>query len=146
MSLNFLAHFTELARRVTGAERAFAVTADLQVCGYSAMDESALKAGDLRDFAFKTLQEAIRTQEAIFTNNLIHDMTQAPTTNTNLGTMRFVVALPVPPSGAIYLDQPIRSGVIAREAVEKLHSFAQRALLSELADGTLDDLEQAFDA
>lgn len=146
MSVKFLSQFVEVARRISGAERAFAITPDGQVCAYSQMDDSPFSQAPFRDFALETLRSAYQKNQPIFTNNLIQDMAQAPTTNTNLGEMRFVVALPIQEVGAIYLDQPIRNGVIARDKVERLHAFALRALAGELADLAADDLERAFNA
>ncbi len=146
MSINFLIQFVEVARRVSGAERAFAVTPDLQVCAYSQMDEAALSQTKFREFALEAVRSAYQQNQPLFTNNLIQDMAQAPTTNTNLAEMRFVVALPIAGVGAIYLDQPIRQGVIARDKVERLHAFALEALAGEAANLPADEMERAFHA
>jgi len=147
MSEAFLREWMEMARRVSGAERACAATPDLRIYALSALDESALKAPSFAEFVTETLRSALRQGQPVFTNNLIRDMAQAPTTNTNLSDMRFVVAIPLAEVGVIYLDQPIRMGVISRELVHKLHAFGLRAVADEaLSSASSEALEAHFQA
>jgi len=145
MSEAFLREWMAMAQHVSGAERACAATADLRICALSGLDEAVLKASNFADFVTETLRGALQQGQPIFTNNLIRDMDQAPTTNTNLSEMRFVVAIPLAALGAVYLDQPIRMGVISREVVQKLHAFGLRALADEgLLEASSAALETVF--
>ncbi|MCS6836684.1 MAG: hypothetical protein NZ750_11800 [Anaerolineae bacterium] len=145
MSKAFLKEWMVMVQRISGAERACAVTADLHICAVSGLDEAALKSSNFVDFITETLRSALQQGQPVFTNNLIRDMDQAPTTNTHLSEMRFVVAIPLVGVGAVYLDQPIRMGVISRQVVQKLYDFGLRALTDEaLLSASSAALESAF--
>ena len=145
MSEAFLREWMAMAQHVSGAERACAATADLRICALSGLDEAALKSSNFADFVTETLRSALQQGQPVFTNNLIRDMDQAPATNTHLSEMRFVVAIPLAVLGAVYLDQPIRMGVISREVVQKLHAFGLRAVDNEaLLEAPSAVLEAAF--
>ena len=131
MSTSFLKEWMMMAQRVSGAACACAATADLRICAMSGLDETALKSTSFTNFVTETLSSALQQGQPIFTNNLIRDADEAPTTNTHLSEMRFVVAIPLADLGAIYLDQPVRVGVISRQMVQKLHAFGLRALADE---------------
>jgi hypothetical protein len=45
-----------------------------------------------------------------------------------------VVALPLEGHGAVYLDQPLRNGMVPRENVEKLMALAQHVIQQQTID------------
>ena len=121
MSETFLSNFMTAARLISGAERGMAVDTTLHVVNMVNVSKSdTAPTSSFCDFAMENLQEAMATGEPIFTNTEITDISQAPTTNVNLGNIRFVVAMPVADYGAVYLDQRIRTGIIHRFTIEKL--------------------------
>ena len=136
MSTELLSDFMHLVLDITGAERGMAVDADMQVCAVANIDESALQSAQFNDLAVQTLSDAMARNEAIITNNIITDPAEAPTTNTSFSNLRVVVAIPLPQTGAIYVDQHIRNGVIARDAIEKLKQLAQQVTTHEQTGST----------
>lgn len=74
------------------------------------------------------LEKAIQTGKIEIGNDAILSA-QAPNTNTNMSDIRGVVIIPIEGHGALYLDQPIRVGIIPRFTVDKiaqlLHEYAQ---------------------
>lgn len=146
MSSEFLVSIMHFAIRATGAERGMAVDLDLNVCGVANLDEHTIKAKHFIDIASSTLHESIQQDEAIITNNIITDPSDAPTTNTSFSDLRVVVAIPVQGTGAVYLDQHIRQGVIARETINQVHEIVRKLQSSDRLDASADDMMALFDA
>jgi hypothetical protein len=104
---------------------------------------SELSIGDFDGFA--AVREALATGEPLITNNLIRDPAQAPITNTSFGNLRIVVIIPVPNVGAIYLDQPVRNGVIAQKTVERLMLLAEKTARKEDWDVSESALSERYE-
>jgi len=122
MSDTFVSNFMRAAVYVTGMERALAVNTELDI-----LDSVNLREEDIQSERFtgvEAIQRAFNSEQYVITNNLKLDPAEAPTTNTNFSDLRVVVALPLAGHGAIYLDQPLRNGMVPRENVEKLMALA----------------------
>lgn len=133
MSADLLTDFMYLVLDVTGAERGMAIDADMSVCAAANLEASEIESKKFNDLAVRTLHDAMSRNEAIITNNIITDPSEAPTTNTNFADLRVVVTIPLPNHGAVYVDQHIRNGVIARESIDRLHRLGNQ--LAERENG-----------
>jgi hypothetical protein len=120
MNDTFLSKFLRVAKKITQAERGMAVDADLKILDRVDLDDDAVKEHSFSQFANLSLRRALDNNETIITNNIITDVSQAPTTNTNFTNLRVVVVIPVTGHGAVYLDQHIRRGIIPRDMIERL--------------------------
>lgn len=129
MTAQFLSTFMRLAQQKTGADRALACDAAFNVVDSVRVQAADLSMGDFD--GFDALRQALDTGEALITNNLIRDPAQAPITNTSFGNLRIVVIIPILNVGAIYLDQPVRNGVIAQKTVERLMLLAEKTARKE---------------
>lgn len=128
MDKNFLENLLTAVIEITVAERGLAVSEDLTVQKVNNFDGAMLESTEFMEFANACLQRAIDTNDAVVTNNIITDISEAPTTNTNFSDLRVIVALPIKDHGAIYVDQHIRNGVIAKEVTDKLMQLVNRLL------------------
>lgn len=124
MTGSFLATYLRFTKNVTRAARAMAVDTQLNVVDAINLEQADLEDSKLGDLAADCLTRAIENGEAVITNNVITDPSQAPVTNTNFSDLRVVVAFPVAGHGAIYLDQHIRHGIIGKDVIDKLMRFA----------------------
>ncbi|HRL13696.1 MAG TPA: hypothetical protein PKX07_17580 [Aggregatilineales bacterium] len=137
MTDQFLKRFLNMAIAKTGAERALSVNQQLEVVDRYHVDESLLSDTVFWPLTSKLLQQAHDTGEAILTNNMIQDPSQAPTTNTNFSALRVIVVLPIPDHGIIYLDQKIKTGVFTREVLRKL-----TATLAQVSESEQNDISE----
>jgi hypothetical protein len=56
-----------------------------------------------------------------------------------------VIAIPLAGHGAVYLDQPLRSGMIAKEIVEKLMALADDIIQQHNTDLSTPDLVARYE-
>ncbi|MDX2076282.1 MAG: hypothetical protein SFZ02_07610 [bacterium] len=120
MTSGLLENLMIVARDITQAERGVIVDSELNILKLDNVDTAFLESNDYLKFAVLNLRQALQTNEAIIGNNVVQDMSSAPTTNTNFANLRMALVLPVLGYGAIYLDRPIRSGVISKTVVDRL--------------------------
>lgn len=145
MSSNeFLANFVHLAHHITRAERGMAVDNDLRVCELINLDQTVIERTDFSELAAGTMVQAIQQQEPVITNNMITDPASAPVTNTNFSDLRVIVAIPVGGLGAIYLDQHIRNGIIARATTDRLMAFGDAIVANGQTNLDLDTLMNMY--
>lgn len=124
MTTNFLSSFMRVAVQTTGADRAMACDTTLSVIDSLNLDQQDVLSQEITD----VVERALQSGEVVISNNVVKDSDQAPVTNVSFESLRGIVVLPIPGHGAIYLDRPVKKGIIPRETVEKL------AKLAELAD------------
>ena len=144
MSTIFLDNFMRVAIQITHADRGMSVDGDLQIVSSVNVTQEDLESDLFTDCAMNSLQEAMSKGEAIITNNVIADISDAPVTNTNFSDLRIVVTIPVPGYGAIYFDKPIRVGVISKNAVEKLSNLVAHIQDNQLEDSSTDDIRSLY--
>lgn len=130
MSDAFLSNFMRAAQQLTRAERCVAINNEKAILDSVNVSAEVLASERFSDLLKRTTEEAIATDDAVITNNLIQDADQAPQTNVHLHDLRMIVAIPVAEEGVIYLDQPIRQGVFERDMIAKLMDMA-RSLIDE---------------
>lgn len=145
MSETFLTNFLQAAQAITKAERGMAVDSNLEILATLNLSDAELDESSFSECAEKTLNQALDSNEAIITNNLIVDPANAPDTNTNLANLRFVVAIPLSDIGAIYLDQRIKTGIlISQEIVQNLMRLAKHIRERKLEASTPDEMVSMY--
>jgi hypothetical protein len=143
MSESFVSNFMRAAIYITGVERALAVNTDIKV-----VDSVNLQQADIESERFtgiEAIQKALGSGQYVITNNLKIDPALAPTTNTNFSDLRVVIAIPLAGFGAVYLDQPLRNGMIAKEIVEKLMALADHVIQQQNTDLSTSDLVARYE-
>ncbi len=136
MSESMVTTFMRAALQITGMERGLAVNMDLEI-----LDAVNLQQEDIESERFTgadAIHKALDTGRYIISNNLRMEPSQAPTTNTNFSDLRLVVAFPVAGYGGVYLDQPIRNGMVPREVIERLMALVEHLLESQADIGEAD--------
>jgi hypothetical protein len=129
MNKVFLSNFLQVAYQQTRAERALAVDGDLSIIATINLSQADLLSE--RFNGIEIIRAALDDGQPVISNNIIMDPSEAPNTNTSFADLRLVVAIPIQEYGAIYLDQPLRKGVISREAVRRLHALAEQVVDSD---------------
>ena len=141
MSKIFLENFLSAAKSITNADRGLAVDIQLQPVAMINLSQDDVDDPAFSDCAMQTLRRAIDSGEVVITNNLITDNPSlAPETNTKLSGLRFVLGIPIRDTGAIYLDQRVRFGVIPQTTVDNLLRLVTHIQDNQLEDNTPDAL------
>ena len=146
MDETFLENLLGIVIDLTSTERGLAVDGDLAVQKARNMDSALLESEDFMDFTNGCLREALDSGDTVFTNNVITDLSEAPTTNTNFSNLRVIVALPIDTKGAIYIDQHIKNGVIHKEIIEKIERLIGELLPVSDQPMSKDDMMERFNA
>ncbi len=139
MSASVLSTFMRFTMQQTGAERALACDTQLTLIDSANLTLS----GALPEELATPLRQAMESGEIGVGNNAVIDSTQAPTTNTNFNNLRGFVIIPIQGIGAVYVDRPVRKGVVSREKVIKLAKLASSLNLTP--DLSEIDLIQQFE-
>lgn len=140
MPHKFLTRFLRVAQQVTDADRAMTVDTHMQVVDQLNLDDVAMNETGFREFADPLLRQALTDRQAVVTNNIITDPSQAPKTNASFANLRVVVVMPVRDQGAVYLDQPVSKGVIERDAIDRLSQMLNRLQGDELETITEEEM------
>jgi hypothetical protein len=141
----FLSTFMRAARTILDAERSMAFDKDMNLQDRLNIDDAELQDDSFADLVLASVGQAIEQGEAVISNNMITDASDAPQTNIHLHDLRIMVAIPVLGYGAVYLDQRIRKGVFKREVVDKITQLASK--ISQSGDTSLseDDVTALYD-
>jgi hypothetical protein len=126
------------AMHITQAECGLMVDEALQVVGTHAEGDFSFTPDDVM---LANLRHAIETQESLIGNNFTTD---APDTNTNVMDLRVAVVLPVSGTGAIYLDKPVRQGVITKSVIDRLMHVIQQMAKNPSQSIDQDTLHQLY--
>jgi hypothetical protein len=143
MSTILLSSFMHLALQKTRAERALVADNELAI-----VDMINLEQADIMSDSFlgiETIRQALDSGEPIVTNNAVTSVSNAPLTNTNFSNLRVVVVIPVADYGAVYLDQPIRNGIIPKDTIDRLMAVSQHVAQNgqvDLNEAELGELYQ----
>ena len=144
MSTTFLETFLHVAMKITHADRGMSVDGDMQIINSVKVTQEDLESELFIKCAMNSLQDAMDSGEAIITNNVIADISDAPTTNTNFSDLRIVVTIPVEGIGAIYFDKAIRVGIITKQAIEKLSRLVAHIQDNQLEDSSEEELRSLY--
>lgn len=145
-SREFLSVFMRFALDVTKAERGLAVDEALQALDFANLEAATVNTANFQTLLRASLQEALSNQQAVITNNIITDPSEAPITNTNFSDLRVIVVMPIGKIGAVYLDQHIRQGVIGREVIDRLSAFAESLLAAGETQWSLEALKTRYES
>lgn len=145
MDEKFLENLLFAAKKITQAERGMVVNNTLDVLKSINLEQAVMQSSDFSELANRCLRQAMDGGEAIITNNIITDPSEAPTTNTNFADLRVVVAFPIGIIGAVYLDKPIRDGVIPKKTTEKLMRLVEHALLQDQQEHSDEELMALYE-
>lgn len=118
MSETFLSNFMVVALHITGAERALVVDSDLTIVDMVNLEQADVLADNF--IGIDVIRRALESGDTIVTNNAVSDIANAPNTNTNFSNLRLIVVIPAGGYGAVYLDQPMRQGVIPKDTINRL--------------------------
>ena len=143
MSATFLSNFMRIALQKTSAERGLACDLEMGIMDMVNMEQSDVLS--TRFTGMDNMRKALATGEAIITNNAVMDPALAPVTNTNFSNLRVVVVIPLADYGAVYVDQPIRRGIIAREIVNRLMLLANYVMENSLIESSTDQLDALYE-
>lgn len=142
MSENFLSNFMHVALAITGAERALAVDPDLTIIDMVNLAQSDVLADNF--IGIDVIRHALESGEAIVTNNAVSDVAHAPNTNTNFSNLRLVVVIPAGGYGAVYLDQLMRKGVIAKDSVNRLMVLGEQLAQNGELEISADEMGERY--
>ena len=145
MSDAFLLNVMQVIKTIAKADRSLAVDGDMNLMGTDNVSEEDLETPSFSSFALDSLQEALDTGTTNISNNVIADLSEAPTTNTNFANLRMLVSFPVDGHGAIYIDQSVRRGVISKDKVALLMELIQYLLDNDMEEASVEDMQAVFD-
>jgi hypothetical protein len=137
---SLLASLMQIAIQQTGADRAMVCDTHLAVIGSVNLEQAEILSERLTD----VIQKAITTGQLVITNNAVRDAANAPLTKTNFDNLRGVVVIPIADVGALYLDRPLKQGIIAKNTVNRLMKVAEQAAKGDQTDTTADKLGELY--
>ena len=137
---SLLASLMQIAIQQTGADRAMVCDTHLSVVGSVNLEQSDILSERLTD----VVQKAINSGQPVITNNAVRDAADAPHTKTNFDNLRGVVVIPVVGVGALYLDRPLKQGIIAKNTVNRLMKVAEQAAKGSPTETTADKLGELY--
>ena len=127
----FLEHLLYATLKVTHAERGLVVDQDLNIIKVENIPEEDIQSETFKAFALANLREAMTIEAPVIANDVITDVTEAPTTNTNFANLRIAVAFPVAKIGAVYIDRRIRNGVIPRHIIDRVMRLIEHVITTQ---------------
>ena len=137
---SLLASLMQIAIQQTGADRAMVCDTHLAVVGSVNLEQAEILSERLTD----AVQKAITTGQPVITNNAVKDAANAPLTKTNFDNLRGVVVIPVVGVGALYLDRPLKQGIIAKTTVNRLMKVAEQAAKDDQTETTAAKLGELY--
>ena len=137
---SLLASLMQIAIQQTGADRAMVCDTHLSIVGSVNLEQSDILSERLTD----VVQKAITSGQPVITNNAVRDAADAPHTKTNFDNLRGVVVIPVVGIGALYLDRPLKQGIIAKTTVNRLMKVAEQAAKGNPTETTADKLGELY--
>jgi hypothetical protein len=140
MNPSFLTSLMQVALQQTGADRAMVCDTNMAIVASVKLEPEDILSEQLTDF----LRKAMETGEPVVTNNAVKEPTQAPNTKTNYDNLRGVVVIPVSGHGALYLDRPLKQGIIAKSVVNKLVKLARQTAQNTQTETTESSLQELF--
>lgn len=136
MNTTFLASFMQIAIEQTKADRAMVCDTQLAIVGSVNLTQADILSEHLTD----VIQRAFTSGQPVITNNAVRDPSNAPHTKTNFDNLRGVVVIPVVGVGALYLDRPLKQGIIAKDTINRLMKLAEQAVKSGQTESTVSQL------
>lgn len=123
MSDTLLTNLMRVAVQNASADRGMACDNALAIIATVNLEQSEALSEKLTELVTR----ALASGKPYIGNNAVRDVVAAPRTNTSFDNLRGIVVIPVPGKGAIYLDRPIRKGLIPQNIVNALFKIASQA-------------------
>ena len=140
MNASLLTNLMQVAIQQTGADRALVCDAKLAVIASVKLEQDDVLSEQLTDL----LRKAMETGEAVITSNAVKEPDQPPNTKTSYDNLRGVVVIPVPGQGALYLDRPLKQGIISKSIVNKLVKLARQTAQDDHAETSETHLRELY--
>ena len=137
---SLLANFMQFAIKQTGADRAMVCDTQLAVVGSVNLEQNDI----LSERLTEVVQKALASGQPVITNNAVRDAANAPHTKTNFDNLRGVVVIPIVGVGALYLDRPLKQGIIAKNTVSRLMKVAEEAAKADAPETTAEKLGELY--
>ncbi|MBC6955508.1 MAG: hypothetical protein DWB44_04970 [Chloroflexi bacterium] len=110
----------------TRVDRAYAFDSEGMLVEHAVLDSRSTAAPDISDYMHSLVRRALSTGQLVLSNNTFIDPSEAPSTNTSIKNLRIFVVIPIRGIGALFLDQPIGSGVVPRPTIDRMVAMCQR--------------------
>lgn len=140
MNTSLLASLMQIAVQHTEADRAMVCDTNLAIVGSLNLEQSDI----LSERITEVVQKAITSGQPVITNNAVRDAANAPHTKTNFDNLRGVVVIPVAGVGALYLDRPLKQGIIAKNTINRLMKVAEQAAKDPSTETTAAKLGELY--
>jgi hypothetical protein len=141
----FLEHLLRATLEITHAERGLVVDQNLNVLQTHNIDPEEIESEKFKAFAIANLREAMAMDDPVIANDVITDVSEAPTTNTNFANLRIAVALPISTIGAVYIDRRIRHGVIPRNVIDRIMRLVAHITKTQVTINNSADLVKLYE-
>lgn len=140
MSVNVLARMVRFAIGETRVDRAYAFDTEGKLVEHAVLDSQITAEPDISEYMHSLVKRALTNGQLVLSNNTFIDPTDAPNTNTSIKNLRIYVVLPIRGIGALFLDQPIGSGIVPRPTIDRMYAMCQR-IANQESPGTLNDAD-----
>ena len=131
MRKDLIVAFLHAAMEIGACDRGIAVDDNMNVLDSINLDEEIRQSPRFSLLMSVAVRRSMDTNESVITNNVVTSAAEAPLTNTSFSDLRMVVAIPLEGVGAIYMDKPVKLGIIPRQMVETLYEIGQDIIKSE---------------
>ena len=131
MRKDLIVAFLNAAMEIGACDRGMAVDEQMNILDIVNLNEDIRQSPRFNLLMSVAVRRSIATNEAIITNNVVTSAAEAPLTNTSFSDLRMVVAIPLEGEGAIYMDKPVKLGIIPRQMVDNLYEVGQDIIKSE---------------
>lgn len=138
MSESVLTRLVRFAIGETRVDRAYAFDSEGTLVEHAVLDSHSTAKPDISEYMHSLVRRALSSGQLVLSNNTFIDPTEAPSTNTSIKNLRIYVVLPIRGIGALFLDQPIGSGIVPRPTIDRMYAMCQRIADREAPDSLTD--------
>lgn len=125
MHKDLIVAFLNASMEIGACDRGMAVDEQMNILDSVNLNDETRQSPRFNLLMSVAVRRSIDTNEAIITNNVVTSAAEAPLTNTSFSDLRMVVAIPLEGIGAIYMDKPVKQGIIPRQMVDTLYEIGQ---------------------
>jgi hypothetical protein len=131
MRKDLVVAFLNAAMEIGACDRGMAVDDEMNILDSINLNDETRQSPRFNLLMSVAVRRSLDTNEAIITNNVVTSAAEAPLTNTSFSDLRMVVAIPLEGLGAIYMDKPVKQGIIPRQMVDTLYEVGQDVIKSD---------------
>jgi hypothetical protein len=131
MRKDLVVAFLNAAMEIGACDRGMAVDDEMNILDSINLNDETRQSPRFNLLMSVAVRRSLDTNEAIITNNVVTSAAEAPLTNTSFSDLRMVVAIPLEGIGAIYMDKPVKQGIIPRQMVDTLYEVGQDVIKSD---------------